>query len=381
MSSTWIPGPVRSLPLLPVLNPFITPPPAPERNTMPDRVATPDQPLPLRYPPSLRQPPPSPVQGKPDKGKGRQQATPSPPPTGSVDPSPVPTTSSANLTPEQHVCLVQVLKRLDEWFACGWEPRVDKSHLRSLAEIFNSAEAVAEGGIADLRLANLAWRLADSEGWEKSAGSSIMGAIDIQVTVTKILYKDYGDALIDSFRSFLGQREAELGNSGRPSNVAGPPFSQATSHRDSKPVVPKRKGMREADYLLKRRLPAFLRTMRRARLSPNISPLLAEHLTGGGETSCLLSASPLPELTPSARNTPLLRSLTPRSFPLQPVVNFDISSLAAEPLPITTPSEDIGAFDATLLDTGPATMTEIVNHLMEDLLTREFCPILLDEDI
>ena len=144
------------------------------------------------------------VPEKPDKGKGRQQTASSPSPTGLVDPSPDPTTSSADLTPEQHICFVWVLKCLNEWFTRGWEPGVDKSRLRSLAEIFNSAETVAEGGIADLRLANLAWRLADSEGWEKSTGSSIMGAIDIQVTVTKILYKDYGDSLIDSFRSFLG---------------------------------------------------------------------------------------------------------------------------------------------------------------------------------
>ena len=177
---------------------------------------------------------------KPDKGKGHQQTASSPSPTSPVDPSPVPTASSADLTPEQHVCLVRVLKRLDEWFARGWEPRVDKSRLRSLAEIFNSTEAVADGGIADLRLTDLAWRLANSEGWEKSAGSSIMGAIDIQVTVTKVLYKDYGDSLIASFRSFLGRKEAELGNSGRPSDVAGPPLSQAASHRNSEPVVPKR---------------------------------------------------------------------------------------------------------------------------------------------
>ena len=175
-----------------------------------------------------------------DKGKGRQQTTPSPPPTGPVDSTPVPTTSPADLTPEQHVCLVRVLKRLDEWFTRGWEPGVDKPRLRSLAEIFNSAEAIAEGGIADLHLADLAWRLADSEGWEKSTGSSIMGAIDIQVTVTKILYKDYSDALINSFHSFLGQKETELGNGGHPGNVAGPPLPQTTSHRNPEPVVPKR---------------------------------------------------------------------------------------------------------------------------------------------
>ena len=177
---------------------------------------------------------------KPDKGKGRQQTTPTTSPASPVDPSSSPATSSSSLTPEQHVCLVRVLKHLDEWLACGWEPGVNQSHLRSLAEIFNSAEAVAEGGIADLRLADLAWRLADSEGWEKSAGSSIMGAIDIQVTVTKILYKDYGDALINSFRSFLGQKEVELGNSRHPSYVAGPPLSLTTSHQNSEPVVPKR---------------------------------------------------------------------------------------------------------------------------------------------
>ena len=180
------------------------------------------------------------VSGKPDKGKGRQQTTPSPSPASPVDSSPVRTTPSADLTPEQHLCLVRVLKRLDEWFTRGWEPRIDKLHVWSLAEIFNSAEAIAEGGIADLCLADLAWRLANSEGWEKSAGSSIMGAIDIQVTVTKILYRDYGDALIDSFRSFLGRKEAELGNSGRPGDVAGPPLPSTTSHRNSEPVVPKR---------------------------------------------------------------------------------------------------------------------------------------------
>ena len=177
---------------------------------------------------------------KADKGKGRQQTTPSPSPASFVDSTTVPATPSINLTPEQHVCLVRVLKRLDEWLARGWEPGVDQSRLRSLAEIFNSAEAVAEGGIADLRLADLTWRLADSQGWEKSAGSSIMGAIDIQVTVTKILYKDYGDALINSFRSFLGRKEAELGNRGRPSNVAGPPLSPTASYRNLEPVVPKR---------------------------------------------------------------------------------------------------------------------------------------------
>ena len=179
------------------------------------------------------------VLSKADKGKGRQPPTPSPSPASPMDASSS-TTTVAELTPEQYVCFVRMLKRLDEWLASGWQPGVDESRLRTLAEIFDAAEAVASGGITNLRLADLAWRLADSESWEKSAGSSIMGAVDIQVTVTKILYKDYGDALIKSFRSFLGRKEAELGNRGRPSHVAGSPISPSTSHRDSEPVVPKR---------------------------------------------------------------------------------------------------------------------------------------------
>ena len=96
------------------------------------------------------------IPARADKGKGRQQATPSPPPSGLMDSTPVPATSSADLTLEQHVCLVRVLKRLDEWLTRGWEPGVNQSRLRSLAEIFNAAETVAEGGIADLHLADLA---------------------------------------------------------------------------------------------------------------------------------------------------------------------------------------------------------------------------------
>ena len=133
-----------------------------------------------------------------------------------------------------------MLKCLDEWFAQGWEPGVDKSCLRALAEVFNSAESIAEGSLSNIRCADLAWRLSDSEGWEKSAGSSIMGAIDIQVTVTKILFKDYGELLIASFWSFLGQKEAELGDSGRPSNLSGSPLSKEASQGDLKPDVPKR---------------------------------------------------------------------------------------------------------------------------------------------
>ena len=44
------------------------------------------------------------------------------------------------------------------------------------------------------------------------------------------------------------------------------------------------------------------------------------------------------------------------------------------------PSEDFDAFGATPLDTGHLTMTEVVDQFMEDLLTQEFCPVVLAED-
>ena len=133
-----------------------------------------------------------------------------------------------------------MLKRLDEWLTQGWQPGVNESRLWTLAEIFNAAESVVEGSLCNIQCADLVWRLADSEGWEKSAGSSIMGAIDIQVTVTKILFKDYGEPLIVSFRSFLGQKETELGDSGRFSGISGPPVPKETGRGDSKPNLPKR---------------------------------------------------------------------------------------------------------------------------------------------
>ena len=142
-----------------------------------------------------------------------------------------------------------------------------------------------------------------------------------------------------------------------------------------------RKGMREADYLLMRRTPTFRRMMKHAGLSPSISPLLAERLMAGGEISYSLSDSPLPELMPSAPNTPLLRSLTHRSFPLPPLASFDTSSLVAGQLLTPIPLEGIGVFDATPSVTGPPTMTQIVDQFMEDLLTQEFCPVQLNEDI
>ena len=180
------------------------------------------------------------IPAKPSKGKGCQHPTPAVPPTSPVDPPSSLATTSAELTPEQHLCFVRMLKRLDEWLAQGWQPGVDESHLQTLAEIFNAAESIAEGSISTIRRTDLAWRLADSEGWERSAGSSIMGTIDIQVTVTKILFKDYREPLMTSFRSFLGQKEAELGNEGRPSGVSGPSLQETVSQGDSKPDLPKR---------------------------------------------------------------------------------------------------------------------------------------------
>ena len=45
------------------------------------------------------------------------------------------------------------------------------------------------------------------------------------------------------------------------------------------------------------------------------------------------------------------------------------------------PLEDIGVSGVTPSVTGPPTMTELVEEFMEDLLTLEFSPIWLDEDI
>ena len=142
-----------------------------------------------------------------------------------------------------------------------------------------------------------------------------------------------------------------------------------------------RKGMREADYLLTHRTPAFLRMMKRAGLSPSISPLLARHLTAHGATSFSVSDSPLPELTPSAPSTPRALSLSCRLSPSPPEANFATSLPVAELLPTPILLEDIGVSDATPSVTGHPTMTELVEEFMEDLHTLEFSPILLDEDI
>ena len=100
-----------------------------------------------------------------------------------------------------------------------------------------------------------------------------------------------------------------------------------------------------------------------------------------GATSFSVSDSPLPDLTPSTPSMPHVLSLTRRLSPFPQAANFVTSSLVEEPLPTTIPSADIGVLDVIPSVTGPPTITELVEEYMEDLLIREFCPILLDEDI
>ena len=140
-------------------------------------------------------------------------------------------------------------------------------------------------------------------------------------------------------------------------------------------------GMKAADYLLVRWLPSFLCMMKRAQLSPDTSPLLAERLASSGSTSCSLSVNLPPEPMLSVPATPLVRSLT-RCSPLsRQEINFDTFSQVVDRSPTPTPLEHTVAFGATPSDIGPQTMTEIVEQFMEDLLTQEFSPIVLDEYI
>ena len=139
-------------------------------------------------------------------------------------------------------------------------------------------------------------------------------------------------------------------------------------------------GMKAADYLLVRRLPSFLHMMKRAGLSPSISPLLAERLTPSGQASCSLSASLPPEPTLFVPSMPLVRSLMGRSLPSRQAINFDTFSRVVDASLTPTPLEDFDVFDATPSVIGPLTMTEIVDQFMEDLLTQEFSPVVLAED-
>ena len=139
-------------------------------------------------------------------------------------------------------------------------------------------------------------------------------------------------------------------------------------------------GMKAADYLLMKRLPAFQRMMRHAGASPNISPLLAERLTRSGSTSCSPFVSLPPEPTLFVPAMPLVRSLTGRSLPSRQAINFDTFLRVVDASPTPTPLEDFDVFDATPSVIGPPTMTEIVDQFMEDLLTQEFSPVVLTED-
>ena len=140
-------------------------------------------------------------------------------------------------------------------------------------------------------------------------------------------------------------------------------------------------GMKAADYLLVWRLPSFHRMMKRAGLSPDTSPLLAERLASSGSTSCSLSANLPLEPMLFIPATPLVQSLTHRSPRSRQEINLDTFSRVVDRSPTPTPSEPTVAFDVTPSDTGPQTMTEVVEQFMEDLLTQEFSPIVLDEDI
>ena len=140
-------------------------------------------------------------------------------------------------------------------------------------------------------------------------------------------------------------------------------------------------GMKAADYLLVRQLPSFLRMMKRARLSLDTSPLLAERLASSGSTSCSPSVNLLPEPTLSVPAIPLVCSLTCRSPPSRQETNFDTFSQVMAKSPTPTPSEHIDASDAIPSDIGPQTMTDVIEQFMEDLLTQEFSLIVLNEDI
>ena len=139
-------------------------------------------------------------------------------------------------------------------------------------------------------------------------------------------------------------------------------------------------GMKAADYLLARRLPSFLRMMKRAGLSPDTSSLLAGRLVSNGLTSCSPSVSLPPEPMLSVPATPLVRSLMRHSPQSRQEINFDTFSQVVDRSPTPIPSEHTIAFDVTPSDIGPQTMTKIVDQFMEDLLTQEFSPIVLAED-
>ena len=140
-------------------------------------------------------------------------------------------------------------------------------------------------------------------------------------------------------------------------------------------------GMRAADYLLVRWLPSFLHMMKCVQLSPVTSPLLAERLASSGLTFSSRSVNLPPEPTLSVPAMPLVCSLTRHSPRSRQEINFDTFSWVTDRSPTPIPSEHIAASTATPLDIGPQTMTDAIEQFMEDLLTQEFSPVILDEDI
>ena len=139
-------------------------------------------------------------------------------------------------------------------------------------------------------------------------------------------------------------------------------------------------GMKAADYLLTHRMPTFLRMMKCAGVLPSTSPLLAEQLTRSGSTSCSLSVSLPLEPTLFVPAMPLVHSLTVHSPPSSSMTNYATFSRVMDVSPTPIPSDNFNAFSATPSDIGPPTMTKVVDQFMEDLLTQEFCPVMLTED-
>ena len=120
--------------------------------------------------------------------------------------------------------------------------------------------------------------------------------------------------------------------------------------------------------------------MKRVRLCPDTSPLLAERLASSGSTSYSPFVNLLPEPTLSVPTMPLVRSLTCHSPLSRQEINFDTFSRVVDRSPTPTPLEHTIAFNVTPSDTGLQTMTEVVDQFVEDLLTQEFSLIVLAED-
>ena len=78
---------------------------------------------------------------------------------------------------------------------------------------------------------------------------------------------------------------------------------------------------------------------------------------------------------------PLVHSLMRHSPWSRQEINFDTFSQVTDRSLTPIPLARIVVSDVTPSDIGPQTMTEVIDQFMEDLLTQEFSPIVLDEDI